>query len=521
MTPATLPARPAILAILGMTFAASGALAQSPAAPVAAEGKPAKVEVDFDQSRGEFPHPERYNNLSRWSNWQPQRDADVRFLNEQGLHGKVYKVWVDAERIHDPATGAYDYAGIDDYLADASLLSDELLMVMDTRISVRDMGRSPADIKPIIKRIMTDLKRRFPQIRYVEAFNEPDHNLAKSLTPAGLYDYYKVYYEAVNEINRELQPQVPLEIGGPGYMQFNQTWMHAFLDRYVADASPDKRLDFLSWHAYGEFPEGNGDKGGPRAFHFYKGNPGEVAGQRKALNAALEARGLDVRIPAFITETGIYPGPSFDNREDPRPDYLIGAAGVPALHYWYLEQPDTYPFNWVIRHATEERKDQLVTRARDGAHIAVKGSDNAADLPVTTFTPYGNAMAMMTKLKQERVAARSDALEAGIGVYSIATKDEHGAAVMVWNYQHVGQQRYAVTLDMGALPENLRGKPLCRRMYRIDDQLSNYWANPETANLQQVSADMVSPGQRHSVGFVLSPNALQLVVLEPSHYCDQ
>jgi hypothetical protein len=181
------------------------------------------------------------------------------------------------------------------------------------------------------------------------------------VTPSGLYDYYKVYYEAVNEINREVQPKVPLEIGGPGYMQYNETWMRAFLDRYAADPSPDKKLDFLSWHAYGEFPEGTGDSSGPRAFHFYKGDPSEVAGQRKALEADLASRGLDTNVPAFITETGIYPGPSFDNQDDPRPDYLIGAAGVLALHYWYMEQPNTIPFNWVVRHFGEERKDQLIT----------------------------------------------------------------------------------------------------------------------------------------------------------------
>ncbi|WP_439133317.1 GH39 family glycosyl hydrolase [Pseudomaricurvus sp.] len=475
----------------------------------------ATVTVDFKQSRGDFLHPERYNNFSRWTSWTAQRDADIRFLNEQGLHGEIYKVWVDAERIHDPKTDTYNYTGLDDYLSDASLLSDELLMVMDTRVSVRDMGRSPADIKPIIKRIMTDLKKRYPRIRYVEAFNEPDHNLAKNVTPAGLYDYYKVYYEAVNEINRELQPQVPLELGGPGYMQYNETWMYAFLDRYAADKSPDKKLDFLSWHAYGEFPEGTGDSKGPRAFHFYKGDPSEIAGQRELLNAALSSRGLDTDIPAFITETGIYPGPSFDNPTDPRPDYTIGAAGVPSLHYWYMEQPNTYPFNWVVRHNTEERKDQLITRVLDGERIEVKGADKVEGLPTNIFTPYGNALKMMSMLKQERVVAQSDALKKGKGIYSIATKDEYGAAVMIWNYQHINNQVFDVTVDMDSLPENLRGKEVRQRMYRIDAKTSNYWADPETANLQLVSESVVQPGKSYKVPVDLSPNALQLIVLEP------
>lgn len=504
----------ALLALGGCTTASAQQMEASGAAM-----QRATVTVDFDQSRGDFLHPERYNNWTRWNRWMPQRDADVRFLNEQGLHGEIYKVWIDAERIHDPETDTYDYTGVDDYLADASLASNELLMVMDTRVSVRDMGRSPEDIRPIIRRIMTDLKRRFPQIRYIEAFNEPDHNLARNLSPSELYDYYMVYYEEVNAINHELQPQVPLEVGGPGYMQYNETWMYAFLDRYAADPSPDKRLDFISWHAYGEFPEGTGDSSGPRAFHFYKGNPSEIAGHRDLLNAALESRGLDTDLPAFITETGIYPGPSFDNQDDPLPDYLIGAAGVPALHYWFMESDNTYPFNWVVRHAGEERKDQLVSRARNGEHIAVRGTDNAEDLPINTFTPYGNAMAMMARLKDERVVSQSDALEAGIGVYSIATRDEYGAGVMVWNYQHTGQQNYDVTIDMGELPGNLQGVELCQRMYRIDDEVSNYWGNPATANLQQVSATPIAPTESHSAKVNLTPNALQLIVLEPGQDC--
>ncbi len=474
------------------------------------------VAVDFGQSRGDFLHPERYNNFTRWSRWQPQRDADIRFLNEQGLHGQIYKVWVDAERIHDPKTDSYDYSGLDDYLTDASLVSDELLIVMDTRVSVRDMGRSPSDIKPIIKRIMTDLKRRHPQIRYVETFNEPDHNLAKNVTPAGLYDYYKVYYETVNEINRELQPQVPLEIGGPGYMQYNETWMYAFLDRFAADPSPDKKLDFLSWHAYGRFPEGTGDSSGPRAFHFYKGDPSEVAAERELLNAALKSRGLNTDFPAFITETGIYPGPSSDHQNDPRPDYLIGAAGVPSLHYWYMEQPNTYPFNWVVRHSGEERKDQLITRARDGDHIAVKGSENVEDLPTNIFTPYGNALLMMSKLKDERVVAQSSTLKKGLGIYAIATKDESGAGIMLWNYQSTNSQTHSITVDMKNLPTNLHGKKVRQRLYRIDAQTSNYWANPETANLQMVSESVVEPGKSFSVPLSLTANALELILLEPT-----
>jgi hypothetical protein len=477
------------------------------AEPTATEAKSA-VAVDFDKSQGPRVKAERMNNLTRAYRYQEQRDADVEFFNEHGLHGDIYRVWIDAHRIRDPkssGSGTYDYGAIPDYLADVSRLSDHILMVMDTRVEVRDHGYTPAQIKPVIKKIMFDLKKQFPQIKYIEAFNEPDHNLGKVLKPEELYDYYRVYYEAVNEINRELDPEVPLQLGGPAFMQYNEPWMRAFLDSYKADNSADKRLDFISWHAYGEFPEGDGSREGPRAYHFYKGDPSEVANQREKLEAELRSRGLDEDIPAFITELGIYPGPSFDHQNDPKPDYLIGAAGVPSLLYWFMEQDKVVPFNWVMRHGSEERKDQLVTRAGEGNPI-----------PTGIFTPYGNALAMMAKLKDERVQAESDTLENGKGVYSIASRDDSGAAVMLWNYQHTGNQSYDVTVDLNNLPAVLRDQKVSQRMFRIDAETSNYWANPENANLQQVSEQVIEPGRQLTVPVKLSPNALHLIVLEPA-----
>lgn len=464
----------------------------------------AKVTVDFQSSRGPRLHAERVNNLSRARTFPGQRDADIQFYNEQGLHGHIYRVWVDTQLIHDQATGSYNYEGINDYLADVSRLSDNLLVVMDTRVQIRDHKWSPAQIKPVVRTITRELKQRFPNIKYIEAFNEPDHNLAKVLKPERLYDFYRVYYEAVNEINRELRPRVPLEIGGPAFMMYNEAWLRAFLDSYKADPSPDKRLDFISYHAYGAFPPGDGDKQGPRAFHFYKGDPSEISDQRTRLEEELRTRGLDVNVPSFITELGIYPGPSFDNPKDPRPDYLIQAAGVPSLLYWFMEQPRVMPFNWVLRHFSEERKDQLLTRAGEGKAV-----------PTGIFTPYGNALLMMSKLKDERVTVRSDTLTKGKGIYAVATKDETGAALMLWNYQHTGTQAYRAVIEMGQLPANLRDKSLRERMFRIDDRLSNYWGDPARANLQQVSERVIRAGAQHSVAIDLTANALQLIVLEP------
>lgn len=473
--------------------------------------KVATVSVDFGTSRGTFRRTERYNNLTRAGRYVEQRDSDVRFYNEQGLHGSIYRTWIIVDEIYDFDKGTYNYAGIDDYLDDVSRLSDEVLVVLDTRTSMGKLGRTPEQLRGPIKTVLRYIKERHPQVRYIEPFNEPDHNLRQYMTPERLYDYYRVYYQVLNEVNRELSPAKPLLIGGPVTGSCgspwaplgpnNVGWIPKFLDAYAADTDPGKRLDFLSYHAYGFFK----NQTNCSDYEPIRNNPSMLAAQRARTDEELRKRGLDVNIPSFITETGGYPGPSYDNKEDPRPDYLRQAATMASFMYWYLESPKDVPFNWVLRHAVEERKDQLITRGGADRKTALTG----------IFTPYGNQMLMFSKLKAERVAATSSALQTGKGVYALATKDDTGAAVLIWNYQQTANQSYHVTIDMAQLPEKLRRQSLRQKMYRIDQKISNYWANPQTANLQQVSDTAVRPKARYRVTVELTPNALQLIVLEP------
>ena len=492
----------AMAALLPMSLAAPS-MSQATVDEVAIDGA---VNVDFKQSRGQRFRAERVSNVSRLHTFAQQRDADVAFYNEVGLHGDIYRVWVDSHKIRDPENpdAGYNYASIVDYLSDISRLSDSLLVVMDTRVEVRDFGYTPEQIKPIVKRILSDLKLRFPQIKYIEAFNEPDHNMYSVVKPETLYGYYEPYYQAINEINEEMKPLVPLQVGGPSLTTYKDAWMDAFLDGYAADTSPEKRLDFISWHAYGKFTQGGPHTEGPRAYHFYKGDPSEVADQRAQLEAALSSRGIPENIPGFITETGIYPGPSFDHRNDPHADYVIQAAGVQSLLYWYMEQEHMVPFNWVLRHKSEERKDQLITRVAD------------APIPTRVLSPYGNSVLMMSMLKDERVAAESSTLVEGRGVYAIASKDEDGVAVMLWNYQSTDNTELSIRLDLQNLPAAVTGKSVHQRHYRIDAETSNYWANPKKADLQLVEEAAVITGSGYSMTVNFAANALHLIILEPS-----
>lgn len=494
---------------------------------------PANVTVDFGSENGALVRTERLNNFANPRAFPEQRPADVAYLNEQGLHGDVYRVWMDDDRkdgtgytdLCDVTTSTCDFSSVAGYFQDASSVSDSVLMVVMPATLIAAKA-PPAETKPIVKLIIKGLKEQFPAIEYIEAFNEPDHKFgsgsAPILSPEELYPYYVPIYEAVNEVNEELQPAVPLKIGGPAYSGFTTKWVGAFLSGYAADTNPAKRLDFISWHGYGHFEDSG-------RFHMYKQDPSEVATHRAQLDEMLTSRGLPTDLPAWITEVGIYPGPSFDDPTG-RTDYVRTAAGAAALQYWYTGQPNTYPFNWVVRHGTDERKDQFVTRVLPG-NPSVPGitpnvgqPTTAIGVPTNIFTPYGNLLLMQSKMKMTKVAAASDSLNAGKGVYVLASKDGTGASVMVWNYQHIQNNAFRATLDMDNVPGNLRGEPARQRMYRIDQNTSNFFTNPlnyvqpgpESGALELVDESIVTPGKTYRASVDLDPNAIYLILLEPA-----
>ncbi len=468
--------------------------------------EPASVSVDFGAEKGARLRTER---LNTWDNGDPAPDLradDVAFLNEQGLHSEIVRVGFAIDGLCDITTNTCDFSSIAGWLDDISDATDSLVVHL-TPESIIEEDRPPSEAKPLLKLAIKELKQRYPKIDYIEATNEPDWGFHGAqiyagqdpiLQPDEVYAYYVPFYEAVNEVNDELTQSEHLKIGGPALTGMTETWMTAFLDGYAADPNPDKRLDFISYHGYGEFSDDF------KEYHGYKSDPSEVSTQRARLDEWLNERHITEGTPIFVTETGIYPGPSFDDPDPSKTDYVRQAAGLASLHYWWADQSEIYPFNWVVRHATQGRKDQLVTHGSDG--------------PLTdTFTPYGNMLLMQSRMKDTRVKATSDTLSEGQGVYAVASKDASGVSIMVWNYQHINNGRFRTTIDMSRLPAELSDGPVRETLYRIDQTTSNYWADPEQANLQQFEERIVTiPAGKTYVEIVdLEPNAIYLILLEP------
>src|SRR5690242_7304952 len=109
-------------------------------------------------------------------------------------------------------------------------------------------GLSPGQSRPILAKILKDLKGTYPHIKYLEVLNEPDYG--KEVKAEDYYKVYEIFYEAVNDANTALKPIVPLQVGGPATAQFNLNWIKAFLDAFKNDSSLGKRIDFISYHGY-------------------------------------------------------------------------------------------------------------------------------------------------------------------------------------------------------------------------------------------------------------------------------
>lgn len=478
----------------------------------------ANVSVDFGARRGQLPRPEKQNNFGNVTASPDERSADVAYFNQQGLHAGIQRIWLSspnapaAENVFnqcDLSTSRCDFSpAIKDYLRDASAVADSVLVNLNP-IDFIEGKRPFGDLEPMAELILRSLKRQYPAVKYVEVFNEPDWNFYgleirtgrppadTTLKPGELYGFYVPFYQAVNEVNRGVRERDRLQVGGPSLSVLDPKFVESFLDDYAADTNPRKRLDFLSYHAYLKWSADY------RIPTLYSGNLSQVASDRENVDRWLKERRITQHIPSFVSETGIYPGSAFDDT-DPKNDYIRQAAGMATYGYWYSGQPNTYMFNWCVRHRVEERKDQLVTRTSGGP---------VAD----TFTPYGNMLLMQSRMKDIRVSAVSHAplVDGDNGIYAVASADKTGASVMVWNWQHVHTDSYRATIDMSRLPSELRG-PVRQRMYRIDQTTSNYFTDPATANLQLVDEKIVTPGKTYSETVELAPNAIYQIVLEPA-----
>ncbi|RAV04093.1 hypothetical protein DQG13_06335 [Paenibacillus sp. YN15] len=451
------------------------------------------------------------------SYWENLKNSDTRYV----------RAWFKPTKYYNRTTGVYNYDYQNSYMEQLGKYAQRIILNVD-QCDQADMGFNPSTMtitnstacRNVLKNGIKEYKKRYPQIEYIEAFNEPDKDWdietyempavppkssGYAPSPKLYYEWYKVFYSVINEINAELNPPIPLKLGGPALGFYNTTYIDAFLNAYRDDTNPNKRLDFISYHQYRQRGTGVAENPGPAA----------VKNERSILETKLTNRGLDPQTKVFVTEYGVFPGPATgpkghsDNTQ--AQDQLTQAAAMATTGMYYVEGGMTMPMHWTIDHGDNPRKDMFV--------------DGLDGVPL----PYYNVLKMQSMLKTSRIASSTSAgalnATTGLGVHSLATRDDSGIAVMFVNYQWdqiaAGQgMDYNVTTTINNIPASLFSGSRKMRLerYQIDNTNSNYnsgAANAPLKKIEDVVLDYSSTLTRPS--FYMGKNTITLMVLTPVH----
>lgn len=441
-----------------------------------------------------------YVNVSRRA--PPPVELCRRIEREYG-RPKVTRCWLMLDQAWDYRTGAYrfnyeinkDYYEGDpnkkrygvpghttglhyyDYVDSVSAHSETVLMNIRRYEQEVLTGMIPFEKwKEVFKAAVHHYKKRCPNLRYIEVLNEPT---AKNQSNLGkierYYDFYRRAYEAINELNAELQPELPLLVGGNSGFGTHEL-LHLIRD-FASDASPKKKLDFLSFHNY-----------------WVNKKPAEIAGWEDEIDRALAGALLPTDTPIFVTEIGY----AWKWRTD-RSKNLWHAAGMTAYQYQARHARDLRLFPWVQYHSQPQ--------------IAMVQFDTELRM-----TPFGAAVKMLRMHRRQEVASTSSGLDRnGNGLGALATLDGTGLTVQLWNLQPDGKTSVRAAVSVAGLPDRLHSAPLVVRRYLIDSTHSNCFSPPDAVGgLEMVEERRIDGGAGLRLSAELEPMALCLWSVEES-----
>jgi hypothetical protein len=164
-----------------------------------------------------------------------------------------------------------------------------------------------------------------------------------------------------------------------------------------------------------------------------------------------------------------------------------------AYQYQARHAPDLRLFPWVQYHSK--------------AQIAFVQFDTELRM-----TPFGAAVKMLRMHRKREVAATSSGLlENGNGLGALATMDDAGITIHLWNLEPDGETRVRAEVSVANLPDQLRTGPLVIRRYLIDSTHSNCLTTPDKpGGLELVGERRVQGSAALTLSAELEPMALCL-----------
>ena len=353
-----------------------------------------------------------------------------------------------------------------DYLRAFSKHSDDIMLTI--RRYERDIldGGLPVtmqDWKMIFKEGLKHYKMLYPNIRYIEVANEYETKGFMRATDEEYYQFYKLGYEAVNEVNKELglEGEQQILVGGPIVVSgaFVKRLDH-FLEIYSKDRTAGKKLDFVSWHEYTV----------PAASTVFR--------EREVRNL-LQKHGLNDGLPLFVSEHDPY-----HYGEDKLEYHHRNAAGlVKTLYFSSLYSPNLKIMPWVLYHNAK-----LQTRFMwfDGPNETSTTYDQINILPI------GISMKFLSMHKGKEILVEN-AVNGNDLV--IASEDADRILIETINY---GTPR-PVFLTLKNLKEKFGTGVISVNKYVLDKKHNNYLTNPKRSSrveiLETVKVNLDNSGE--------------------------
>lgn len=348
-----------------------------------------------------------------------------------------------------------------DYMRAFSTHSEDLMLTIrryERDIMDGDLPVSMEDWKMIFKRGLKHYKALFSNIRYVEVGNEYALDSFMGATDKQYYEFYKLGYQAVNEVNKELdlKGEQRILVGGPVVTGSIIKKMGQFFELYSQDKSPEKRLDFVSWHEYEK-------------------SILNTVRREKKIKKMLSNSGIPENMPMFITEHNPHHGEY--GGDDYLKTHMTNAAElVKTLYFSSIYSPTVKIFPWVQYHDSN-----IQTRFMwfNGPNEPDTKAEELQMLPIGASMKFLSMHEGGREIKIENSVDKKDLV--------LASVQNDRLVVQAINY---GPER-AVNINVQNLKKIFPGRgngPLEIHKYLIDSNHSNHLANPDyTGGIERVN----------------------------------
>lgn len=295
-------------------------------------------------------------------------------------------------------------------------------------------------------------KKICPSLRIMQMPYEMDNISNTAALSDAHYNIYKCLYEAINLFNAQQPKNDQIKIAGLGSNNANSRWdfINGFLQRYSKDASPKKRLDYITWHTY-----------------LFPGNyPSMMKGVKDSLQKLLVNNKLDPKLPVIIDEMGLAEPSTIEDLSN-----LQGAMKKEAA---------MANFTTALQEYYEKEKGNFIPVSGAGWHFALLtyGKQNI-------LSAYAKGILLRSKLGDYKIPVQATPVdEQGYGVHAIATKENKKISILLFCtspsifYSNASPLDYpAIELQLKDLPENFSNAKL---------KITEWYSSPEDTIIKKI-----------------------------------